>query len=55
VNCCICPCWTETAIIEPQVQAHAAEHGGNRAAGIVSLLVESSRPGGPRIRPRSGS
>ena len=40
VNCCICPGWTETAIIEPQVQARAAEHGGNRAAGIVSLLVE---------------
>jgi 3-hydroxybutyrate dehydrogenase len=55
VNCCICPGWTETAIIEPQVQARAAEHGGNRAAGIVSLLVESSRPGGPRIRPRSGN
>jgi 3-hydroxybutyrate dehydrogenase len=37
---CICPGWTETAIIEPQVQARAAEHGGNRAAGIASLLAE---------------
>ena len=37
---CICPGWTETAIIEPQVQARAAEHGGNRVAGIASLLAE---------------
>ena len=37
---CICPGWTETAIIEPQVQARAAEHGGNRVAGIASLLGE---------------
>lgn len=34
---CICPGWTETAIIEPQVQARAAEFGGDRAAGIASL------------------
>jgi 3-hydroxybutyrate dehydrogenase len=50
---CICPGWTETAIIEPQVQARAAEHGGDRAAGIASLLAENSPPGGLRIRPRS--
>jgi len=37
---CICPGWTETAIIEPQVQARAAEHGGDRQAGIASLLGE---------------
>lgn len=37
---CICPGWTETAIIEPQVAARAAEHGGDRAAGIASLLAE---------------
>lgn len=37
---CICPGWTETAIIEPQVQARAAEFGGDRAAGIADLLAE---------------
>lgn len=37
---CICPGWTETAIIEPQVQARAALHGGDRAAGIADLLAE---------------
>lgn len=37
---CICPGWTETAIIEPQVAARAAGHGGDRAAGIASLLAE---------------
>ncbi|MHA6326329.1 3-hydroxybutyrate dehydrogenase [Roseivivax sp. CAU 1753] len=37
---CICPGWTETAIIEPQVAARAARHGGDRDAGIASLLAE---------------
>lgn len=37
---CICPGWTETAIIEPQVEARAAAHGGDRAAGIAELLAE---------------
>jgi 3-hydroxybutyrate dehydrogenase len=37
---CICPGWTETAIIGPQVEARAAEHGGDRDAGIASLLSE---------------
>ena len=37
---CICPGWTETAIIEPQVQARGAEYRGRRAAGIASLLAE---------------
>jgi 3-hydroxybutyrate dehydrogenase len=37
---CICPGWTETAIIEPQVAARAAEHGGDRDAGVASLLSE---------------
>ncbi len=37
---CICPGWTETAIIEPQIQARAAELGGNREAGIAGLLAE---------------
>ena len=37
---CICPGWTETAIIEPQVRARAGEHGGDRDAGIADLLRE---------------
>ncbi len=37
---CICPGWTETAIIEPQVAARAADFGGDREAGIASLLAE---------------
>ncbi|MEC3863188.1 SDR family oxidoreductase, partial [Mesobacterium sp. TK19101] len=37
---CICPGWTETAIIEPQVQARAALHGGDRDAGVADLLSE---------------
>lgn len=37
---CLCPGWTETAIIQPQVEARAAAHGGDRDAGIASLLSE---------------
>lgn len=37
---CICPGWTETAIIEPQVEARAASHSGDRDAAIRSLLGE---------------
>jgi 3-hydroxybutyrate dehydrogenase len=37
---CICPGWTETAIIEPQILARAADFGGNRDAAIASLLAE---------------
>lgn len=37
---CICPGWTETAIIEPQVVARAAQFGGDRQAGVASLLAE---------------
>ncbi|MBL4541345.1 MAG: 3-hydroxybutyrate dehydrogenase [Rhodobacteraceae bacterium] len=37
---CICPGWTETAIIEPQIAARAARHGGDREAGIADLLAE---------------
>ena len=37
---CICPGWTETAIIEPQIVARAADFGGDRVAGIASLLAE---------------
>ena len=37
---CICPGWTETAIIEPQILACAADFGGDRSAAIASLLRE---------------
>jgi len=37
---CICPGWTDTAIIQPQIEARAAQHGGDRAAGIRDLLAE---------------
>ena len=37
---CICPGWTETAIIEPQIQARAAALGVSRDAGIADLLAE---------------
>ena len=37
---CICPGWTETAILAPQIEARAAAHGGDRAAGIADLLSE---------------
>ncbi len=37
---CIAPGWTETAIIEPQVQARAAQFGGDREKGIADLLAE---------------
>jgi 3-hydroxybutyrate dehydrogenase len=37
---CICPGWTETAIIEPQILARAALHGGDRDAGVRELLQE---------------
>jgi 3-hydroxybutyrate dehydrogenase len=37
---CICPGWTDTAIIAPQIEARAALHGGDRAAGIRDLLRE---------------
>jgi 3-hydroxybutyrate dehydrogenase len=37
---CICPGWTETAIIEPQIQARAVESGGDREEGIAALLSD---------------
>lgn len=37
---CICPGWTETAIIQPQIEARAAAHGGDRDLGIADLLAE---------------
>jgi 3-hydroxybutyrate dehydrogenase len=42
---CICPGWTETAIIEPQIQARAAQFGGDRDAGIRDLLREKQPSG----------
>jgi len=37
---CICPGWTDTAIIQPQIDARAARFGGDRQAGIRDLLSE---------------
>ncbi|MBL8326878.1 MAG: 3-hydroxybutyrate dehydrogenase [Rubrivivax sp.] len=37
---CICPGWTDTPIIAPQIEARAAQFGGDRAAGIRELLRE---------------
>ncbi|WP_227286898.1 3-hydroxybutyrate dehydrogenase [Boseongicola sp. H5] len=37
---CICPGWTETAIIGPQIEARARAHGDDRDAGIADLLAE---------------
>ena len=37
---CICPGWTETALIEPQVADRAAAFGGDRELGIRDLLEE---------------
>ena len=37
---CIAPGWTETAIIESQVQARAAMYGGDRDKGVADLLAE---------------
>ena len=35
---CIAPGWTETALIQPQIDAAAAAAGGDRDAGIAALL-----------------
>jgi len=37
---CICPGWTDTAIIGPQIAARAAELGADRDAAVASLLAE---------------
>lgn len=42
---CICPGWTETAIIEPQIEARAALFGGDRDAGTRDLLREKQPSG----------
>ncbi len=36
----ICPGWVETPLIEPQIEAMAEKHGGDRAAGVRDLLSE---------------
>lgn len=42
---CLCPGWVETALIEPQIAARAAEVGGDREAGIRALLAEKQPSG----------
>lgn len=37
---CICPGWTDTAILQPQIEARAALHHGDREAAIRDLLSE---------------
>jgi 3-hydroxybutyrate dehydrogenase len=37
---CICPGWTDTPIIAPQIEARAQALGGNRDAAIRDLLRE---------------
>lgn len=37
---CICPGWTETELIEPQIVTRTMDVGGDRDAGIASLLKE---------------
>jgi len=37
---CICPGWTDTPLIQPQIDARAAALGGDRTAGVRELLRE---------------
>ena len=37
---CICPGWTETALVEPQITARANELGVDRSQAIADLLAE---------------
>lgn len=37
---CICPGWTETEILAPQIAARAEQFDGDRAAAIQNLLQE---------------
>ena len=37
---CICPGWTESSMIEPQVLSRSAEFNGDRVAATASLLEE---------------
>jgi 3-hydroxybutyrate dehydrogenase len=47
---CVCPGWVETPLIEPQIAARAAAAGGDRDAGIRSLLAEK-QPSGRMTQP----
>ncbi len=42
---CICPGWTETAILTPQIEARAEAFGGDRNAAIADLLSEKQPSG----------
>jgi len=42
---CICPGWTETAIIQPQIDARAQQLGTGREAAIRDLLKEKQPSG----------
>lgn len=37
---CICPGWTNTAIIEPQIEERLPSFGGNREAALADLMKE---------------
>ncbi len=37
---CVCPGWTETAMVEPQIEQRAAQTGGDRQSGVAGLLSE---------------
>lgn len=37
---CVCPGWVETPLIEPQIQARAAQVGGSRDEGVRELVRE---------------
>jgi 3-hydroxybutyrate dehydrogenase len=37
---CVCPGWTDTPIIAPQIEQRAQAHGGDRQAGVRDLLRE---------------
>ena len=41
----ICPGWVETPLIEPQIMARAAKHGGDRAKGYKELVLEKEPTG----------
>lgn len=43
---CICPGWTDTSLIEPQIMARAENYGGDREAGKADLVAEKQ----PSIR-----
>jgi NAD(P)-dependent dehydrogenase (short-subunit alcohol dehydrogenase family) len=51
---CICPGWTETTLVGPQIMARAQAVGGDRRRGSLRFCPRSSPRGGCRSRPRSG-